>query len=115
MHRTLKHATTKPPKMTLLEQQKCFDAFIQEYNKERPHQGINNKTPAKLYKKSKREYETKLQELKYPDEFQLRRVRSNGEVKWEGKKIYVSALLPKELLGFEMIDECRAFVYFGSL
>jgi hypothetical protein len=46
MHRTLKEDTTKPPALTLRLQEKKFDRFRQIFNHERPHEGLNNETPA---------------------------------------------------------------------
>ena len=52
MHRTLKEDTTKPPALTLRLQQKKFDGFRQMFNHERPHEGLNNKTPGSIYQPS---------------------------------------------------------------
>ena len=56
MHLTLKQEATRPPKDNLVAQQGEFDRFIKVYNEERPHQGIDNKYPAEVYQKSKKEY-----------------------------------------------------------
>jgi transposase InsO family protein len=40
MHLTLKREATRPPAMNSLQQQAKFDAFVQEFNTERPHQAI---------------------------------------------------------------------------
>ncbi|MER9927552.1 integrase core domain-containing protein, partial [Mesorhizobium sp. M0048] len=40
MHRTLKQETTRPPGMNALQQQARFDAFISEFNEERPHEAL---------------------------------------------------------------------------
>ncbi|HEX4953033.1 MAG TPA: transposase, partial [Thermoanaerobaculia bacterium] len=40
MHRTLKQATARPPAPSFWRQQIAFDAFRQEYNQQRPHEGI---------------------------------------------------------------------------
>src|SRR6202046_3458734 len=52
MHRTLKEETTKPAALTLRLQQKKFDGFRQMFNHERPHEGLNNETPASVYQRS---------------------------------------------------------------
>jgi transposase InsO family protein len=49
MHRTLKAETTRPPGANSLQQQARFDAFISEFNDERPHEAIEMKMPAELY------------------------------------------------------------------
>lgn len=56
MHLTLKLATTRPPRQTLVLQQECFDNFQNIFNFERPHEGIKNKYPSEIYKKSDKEY-----------------------------------------------------------
>lgn len=46
MHLTLKQETTRPPRANIIAQQEEFDKFINIYNYERPHAGINNKVSA---------------------------------------------------------------------
>ena len=65
MHRVLKQATARPPASNMLQQQDKFESFMQEYNYERPHEGIQMKTPASLYEPSTRIYKG-LPELQYP-------------------------------------------------
>jgi hypothetical protein len=65
MHLTLKKEATKPPGKNFLQQQAKFDAFIHDYNRERPHQALNMQYPAELYTPSPRPY-TGLPELHYP-------------------------------------------------
>ena len=48
MHSTLKQATTKPPAMTLLQQQDKFEDIIYEYNYERLYHVLEMKKPAQL-------------------------------------------------------------------
>jgi transposase InsO family protein len=52
MHRTLKQYCTRPAGMNMLQQQEKFERFVQEYNYDRPHQAIEMKRPADLYKPS---------------------------------------------------------------
>jgi hypothetical protein len=115
MHRTLKAATAAPPKENLRAQQTSFERFLKEYNYERPHQGLNGKRPADIYQCASRTLPDKLPEVIYPHTFDIRKVRSNGEIKWCGKKYYVSELLHGEPLGFEVIEDGRAILYFARL
>lgn len=115
MHRTLKEATVQPTKKDFVEQQKCFDKFIEEYNYERPHEALKNKRPAEIYKKSDKVMPNKIPEIVYPDNFLIRKVRSKGAIKWRGKEYYLSTLLTGEPVGFEPIDEDRAIVHFSKL
>jgi transposase InsO family protein len=45
MHRTRKREATKPAAANVLQQQARFDAFVDEYNHERPHQALEMKVP----------------------------------------------------------------------
>jgi hypothetical protein len=53
MHRTLKAETAKPPSGSMRAQQRRFDAFLDDYNNERPHEAIGQATPSSLYQPSK--------------------------------------------------------------
>ena len=44
MHRTLKAETASPPATDRVEQQRRFDRFRAEYNCERPHQALGQRT-----------------------------------------------------------------------
>ena len=47
MHLTLKTEATKPAAPNVLQQQARFDAFIDRYNHERPHQALGMKVPGR--------------------------------------------------------------------
>src|SRR5262249_43825510 len=49
MHLTLKKEATSPAGENLLQQQETFDAFIHEFNTQRPHQALDMKFPCELY------------------------------------------------------------------
>src|ERR1700748_41786 len=65
MHRTLKIEATRPTGANFLQQQAKFDAFVHEFNYERPHQALDMKYPAEIYKPSTRPYRG-IGELSYP-------------------------------------------------
>jgi Integrase core domain len=48
MHLTLKKEATRPPGFNGLQQQERFDAFVREFNGERPHEALDMKCPAEL-------------------------------------------------------------------
>src|SRR3954464_1327086 len=65
MHLTLKKEATRPAGANILQQQARFDAFVDEFNTERPHQALAMKVPADVYAASTRAYRG-LPELDYP-------------------------------------------------
>lgn len=112
MHRTLKEAVLKPPRANHSAQQKAFNAFREEFNQERPHEGLNQHTPASVYRPSIRNYPARLLEPEYPENWQKRRVRSNGEIRWQGGLIYVSQALIGQWVGLEPTGETTWKAYF---
>lgn len=107
MHRTLKESTVNPAGENLNEQQKKFDFFRVEYNNERPHESIGMKRPCEVFKKSIRSFPVKIRAIEYPGNFEVRSVRHNGEIKFEGDKYFVSELLHGENVGLkEVSDDC---------
>src|SRR5207244_8784192 len=65
MHRTLKAETARPARGNLLQQQERFDAFIEEFNFERPHEALAMKRPGEVYKESTSPYPRKSRDLDY--------------------------------------------------
>lgn len=57
IHLILKQETTKPAAFNFPQQQERFEQFIEAYNNERPHQGLNDACPGDLYTPSARIYE----------------------------------------------------------
>jgi putative transposase len=105
MHRTLKAETTRPAAATLRAQQYRFHRFRREYNQERPHEALQDRTPSELYCQSPRSYPARLEPSCYPGHFEVRRVRSDGSIKWLGKMPFVSTALCSEQIGLEEVEE----------
>jgi putative transposase len=115
MHKTLKAETAQPPAATLAAQQRRFDYFRAEFNHERPHEALGQAVPAAVYTPSPRPYPARLEDPPYPSNFELRRVRSNGEIKWQGELIFVAKPLAGEVIGLQEDDDGNAQAYFGPV
>ena len=113
-HRTLKEAVLHPPQYNLRRQQEVFDVFRKEYNQDRPHEALNQHPPGCVYVASARDYPGRLAQPEYPDIWQKRSVRSNGEIKWRGKKVYVSEALIGQWVGLEPVGEDAWELHFMS-
>jgi transposase InsO family protein len=103
MHLTLKKETTRPPGMNSLQQQARFDAFIHEFNIERPHEAIAMKCPAEVYAPSSRAFDG-LPELEYPFHDRDILVTACGRICMHRKKINVSTVLAGQRLGIKEVD-----------
>jgi putative transposase len=116
MHRTLKAECAKPPALSLRAQQRRFDEFRAEFNYQRPHEALGQTAPAQHYAPAPRQYPKKLEDPTYPATCELRRVRTNGEIHWQGALVYISEALTGELVGLsEDEDNLDAAVYFGPV
>lgn len=115
MHLTLKAETTRPPAHSLAAQQRKFNTFIEEFNHERPHEALDQDTPASWYEPSSREMPQKLKPFVYPDRFEVRYVSGNGGIRWNRDWVNVSTVCIGEYVGLEEIDNGIWTVYFGPL
>ena len=114
-HRTLKEAVMSPPAPTLADQQRAFDVFRRVYNEERPHEALGQRPPASRYAPSPRPYPDKVASPEYAEGVEVRRVRSNGEIKWAGERVFVSEALIGEPVGLVRHDDRCWTVRFGHL
>jgi len=104
MHLTLKREATKPAADNVLQQQARFDAFMQEYNRDRPHQGLAMKVPADLYARSSRVYRG-LDELTYPFHDATFTVTQCGRICFKGQKVNLSQVFAGQNVGVTQVGE----------
>ena len=104
MHLTLKKEATRPPGMNSLQQQARFDAFVREFNTERPHQALAMKTPAEMYCGSPRTYRG-LPELTYPLHDRDVLVTACGRICMHRKRVNISTVLAGQRVGIKEVDE----------
>ncbi|MCB1527762.1 MAG: transposase [Hyphomicrobiaceae bacterium] len=99
MHRTMKDETARPPARFRHEQQYRFNVFRRLYNEERPHEALDQVTPASLWTPSKRTMPRTLDEPWYDADHQVRRVRPDGTIKWRGEHVFIGEALVREPVG----------------
>lgn len=114
MHLTLKKEATRPPGMNSLQQQARFDAFIKEINDERPHEALDMKRPADVYRPSAKPYDGKLPEIDYPLHDRDVMVTSCGRICMYRKRVNISSVLAGQRLGIKEIDDGIWLVSFMS-
>ena len=96
-HRTVKEwLTDEGPAETLEHLQELLDGFRFHYNRRRPHQGIEDATPAERYGVDAVDPAAvafpdpaELTEPAYPPDAYIRRVGSSGNIGWRGKLVHV--------------------------
>ena len=114
MHRDLAQEVQRWPSENLGAQRRELERWKQEFNHVRPHQSLNGKTPAELYKRSER----KLHEprpFRYPAAVVARRVGHTGHVSWHGEHCYVGLAFRGQRVGFEPQDGLRWRLWFRGI
>lgn len=115
LHLTLLQDTAKPPAANLRAQLVRLRTFQRCYNEERPHQALGNATPAAHYTSSSRRFDGVLRAPDYGDDYVVRRVRHNGEIKWQGNTIYLSSALIGEPVGLMQREDDSFAVHYGPI
>ena len=70
-------------------------------------------TPSAVYRPSSRPFTERPEALEYPGHFELRRVSGDATLRWRGRKVFVSSLLKRHVVGLEQVGDGVWSVYFG--
>lgn len=113
MHRVFKAETTRPASPHHRAQQRRTDRWIRIYNTIRPHEGLRFGTPTDIYRgqpSGRRQAK-----LNYRSCWAVRRVRSNGEIRWQGRKRFVGEAFVGYPVGLKRTREGKRMIYFAGL
>ena len=115
LHLTVKTDTASPPAATVRAQQRRFDSFRRLFNEERPHEALGQTPPAEHYVPGGRSYRGRLTEPAYPADQEVRRVRTTGEIKWQGSLVFLGEALIGEPVGIEETEDALFLVSYGPI
>ena len=116
LHKTLKAQATRPPAANLNSQQRVFNAFQKTYNELRPHEALNDETPASRWVPSPQPYPERIAPPDYPGHFEVRRVSSAGTFRLHSGQHFLSQALNDEYIGLEEVqDGLWNIVYYETL
>jgi putative transposase len=104
MHLTLKKEATKPAGKNFLQQQARFDEFTRVYNFQRPHQALDMRYPAELYRPSTRPY-VGLPPLEYPFHDRTVIVTQCGRLCFGRRKINLSQVFAGQAVGVREVAD----------
>jgi transposase InsO family protein len=114
-HKTLKEQCENLPAGNRTAQQRAFNRFQTIYNEERPHAALGGVYPASVYHRSPRRMPASLPDTAYSEGVELRRVRSNGDIKWRGELVFVSEALVGQTIALQQENSRYWTIFFGSL
>jgi putative transposase len=89
--------------------------WLAHYNDERPHEALDQRTPAQLYRPSRRAYPEVLPPLKYPRRWEVRQVRNKGHIKWRGRLRFIGRAFVGQSVGLKALDASAYAVHLGPL
>lgn len=116
MHRTLKAHVTRPAAGSRNAQQKVFNQFRRTYNHLRPHEALDDHTPASRWTPSPRPYPHRIAAPHYPSHFEVRRVSNAGTFRLFTGQYFLSNALAGEHIGLnEVQDGVWDLIYYDTL
>jgi len=97
MHGDLEADISRHVQLDRAAQQAGLDLWRQEYNTVRPHQALQNRCPAEVYRRAERRYREA--EPDYGAGFLPRKVNKIGRITWRSCPIFISTALDGHTLG----------------
>ena len=116
LHKTLKARATMPPAANRNLQQRVFNTFRHTYNELRPHEALEDDTPASRWTPSVRPYRNRILPPEYPGHFEIRRVSNAGTFRLHSGQHFLSQALNGESIGLEEVyDGIWNILYYETL
>lgn len=115
-HRTLKSDVISRYELSDFKYtQKIFNKWRDIYNYERPHEAIGMQVPGERYKESPRVMPDRLKDIEYATEAQVRKVRANGFISFNGKEYLVGKAFKRFYIEVRVNYPCEQLdLYFGE-
>ncbi len=112
MHRDIRHELQAG---RIGRDQAAFDVWRQEYNTERPHEGLGMRVPAEVYRGAERKYEGTPEDIDYGC-MERRKVNATlGVITYEKEKIFLSRALGGWSVGLKLLQEGLIEVWFSTV
>jgi putative transposase len=87
--------------------------WLAHYNEQRPNEALGQRTPAQVYRPSRRVYPQRVPPLKYRQPWEARRVRNRGHIKWRGRLRFIGRAFVGQTLGLKSAGLEQWDVYLG--
>jgi putative transposase len=97
-----------------IDRQAAFDVWRQQFNQERPHESLGQRTPAEVYESSPIKWNGSPQTISYPSMI-IRKVTNGGMISYDGAKIFLTTALAGWDVGLTPRKDGSLEVYFSRL
>ena len=115
MHRDIRFEVQGVTKGDLNHQAASLEVWRRDFNEKRPHEALNMKTPAEVYKKSTLKYKGTPDKIEYPDNFIERKVNRTGQITINHTRFYISSALSGWTVGLDPKNSDEFDVHFTNL
>ena len=115
MHRDLKAEAIKPPSANLAAQQRRFGRWQHTYNYDRPHEALDQRTPAEFYQPSARRLGENDRPLVYPADQEVKIVSASGHLAHGGRNYHVGEAFAGKRVGLKLAADERTEVHFANV
>lgn len=112
MHADMALELQREPGGNTLEQQRLVDEWAREFNHVRPHEALGLRTPASVYRRSKKRM--KKLEPRYPADATVTRVSARGRIALERHQYFVGVNLSGMRIGIRRIDGKLHILFFDK-
>lgn len=115
MHRDLKAEAINPPSVNLLAQQRRFERWRHTYNHDRPHESLDQQTPAEFYQPSARRLNEHDKPFTYARDQEVKRVSVSGHVAHEGRSYHLGEAFAHKRVGLRCNAAGQTDVHFANV
>lgn len=103
------------PGRTLADEAGRCEHWRNTFNQIRPHESLADKRPAEIYRRSTHVYDGTTPVIEYPAEFEVRRIRSKGQIRWQRHDRFISESLTGWPVGIERLSGDRMRLWFVDI
>jgi len=115
MHRDIQVEVAARAQPNRRAQQAALDLWREEYNHQRPHESLQDRFPAEVYRRSTRPFPLAPPLLDYGPGFFTRKVSSSGAIKWTNQVIPITTTLAGWEVGLRLVSAHTLEVWFNYL
>lgn len=115
MHKDIEAEVAARTQPNRRAQQAALDLWREEYNHQRPHESLQDRFPAEVYRRSTRPLPVAPVLLDYGPGFFIRKVSSNGTIKWTNQLIQITTTLAGREVGLRLVSADRLEIWFNHL
>jgi transposase InsO family protein len=115
MHRDLKAECTRPPSANLRAQQRRLQRWQNDYNYHRPHEALQMRKPAQVYRRSPRRLGENDKKLRYPATYLIKILTDNGQLRHDGHTYHVGEALARCRVGLFVNSSGLTELHFANV